>query len=47
MDDDEIFDLVRENFHKANKDYIQEQISTALQYLSDEQKKALQERSEE
>ena len=41
MDDEEIFDLVRENYHKANKDYIQEQISIASQYLTDEQKKAL------
>lgn len=47
MDDKEIFDLVRENYHKANKDYIQEQISIASQYLTDEQKKVLQERLEE
>lgn len=38
MDDDEFFELVRRNYAEANKEYIQEQIMAASEYLTDEQK---------
>lgn len=41
MDDAELFELVGENYHKANQDYIQKQISIAAEYLTEEQKSAL------
>ena len=33
MEDLELFNLVRENYHKVNEDYIQEQIKAATDYL--------------
>lgn len=33
MDNLELFNLVRENYHKVNEDYIQEQIRIATDYL--------------
>ena len=33
MDDLELFNLVRENYHKVNEDYIREQIRIASSYL--------------
>lgn len=38
MSDTELFELVRENYCKANQDYIKQQISIAAEYLTDEQK---------
>lgn len=35
MDDLELFNLVRENYHKVNKDYIREQIRIASSYLDE------------
>ena len=35
---DEIFELVRESYAEANKDYIQQQIQIASEHLTDEQK---------
>ena len=39
---DELFEIVRKNYIEANKDYLQKQISIASEYLTDEQKKKLQ-----
>ena len=39
---DEIFELVRESYAKANRDYIQQQIQIASEHLTDEQKADLQ-----
>ena len=41
MDDDELFELVRRNYSEANKEYIQEQIKVASEYLTDKQKEEL------
>jgi U3 small nucleolar ribonucleoprotein component len=41
MSDAELFELVRENYHKANRDYIQKQLSIAAEYLTEEQKAEL------
>lgn len=41
MDDDELFELVRKNYSEVNKEYIQEQIGAASEYLTDEQKEEL------
>lgn len=38
MDDYELFELVRKNYAEANKDYIQQQIQIASEYLTDKQK---------
>ena len=38
MNDEELFELVRENYHNANQDYIRKQLSVASEYLTDEQK---------
>lgn len=38
---DNLFDLVRENYCKANHDYLQKQITIASEYLSEEQKEQL------
>jgi len=38
---DNLFDIVRENYCKANHDYLQKQITIASQYLSEEQKESL------
>ena len=42
MDDTELFELVRRNYTEVNKDYIQQQIQIASEYLTDEQKADLQ-----
>ena len=44
MDDDELFELVRKNYAEANKEYIQEQIMVASEYLTDEQKEELRQK---
>lgn len=36
MTDEEIFNLVRENYVKVNSDYIAEQIKIASEFISDE-----------
>lgn len=41
MDDKELFELVRDAYHKENKEYIQEQIKIAAEYLTEEQKEEL------
>ena len=33
-----LFDVVRRNYCEANREYLQEQIRIALEYLDDEQK---------
>lgn len=38
---DNLFDIVRESYCKANHDYLQKQITIASQYLSEEQKESL------
>lgn len=38
---DDLFNIVRENYCKANHDYLQKQITIASQYLSEEQKRIL------
>lgn len=38
---DNLFDIVRENYCKANHDYLQKQITIASQYLSEKQKESL------
>lgn len=42
--DKELFELVRENYNEANKEYLQKQIIIASEYLTDAQKKELRER---
>lgn len=44
MDDDELYELVRKNYVAVNKEYIQEQIRTASEYLTDEQKEELRQK---
>ncbi len=44
MDDDELFELVRKNYSEANKEYIQEQIRVASEYLTDKQKEELRQK---
>lgn len=39
--EDNLFDLVRENYCKANHDYLQKQITIVSEYLSEEQKEQL------
>ena len=41
MDDQELFELVRSNYIKANQDYIEEQIRIVSEYLTDKQKEEL------
>lgn len=41
MSDAELFELVRENYHRANHEYIQKQLSIAAEYLTEEQKAEL------
>lgn len=41
MNDDELFELVRKSYAEANKEYIQEQIKVASEYLTDKQKEEL------
>lgn len=36
--EDELFELVRNNYAEANKEYIQEQIRIASEHLKEEQK---------
>lgn len=38
-----MFDLVRRNYHEANKDYLRKQIAIASEYLTEEQKEELRE----
>ena len=42
---DDIFDTVMRCYNEANKDYLQEQIQIASEYLTDEQKKELQKKT--
>lgn len=42
MDDNELFEIVQRNYAEVNKDYIQQQIQIASEYLTDEQKADLQ-----
>lgn len=44
VDDDELFEIVRRNYSKTNKEYIQEQISVASEYLTDKQKEELRQK---
>lgn len=44
MDDDELFELVRRNYSEVNKEYIQEQIRVASEYLTDKQKEELRQK---
>lgn len=44
LDEQELFDLVRSNYIKANQDYIAEQIRIASEYLTEEQKEELRKR---
>lgn len=44
MDDDELFELVRRNYSEVNKEYIQEQIRAASEYLTDKQKEELRQK---
>ena len=44
MEDDELFELVRRNYAEANKEYIQEQIRIASEYLTKEQKEGLRQK---
>ena len=44
MDDDELFELVRRNYSETNKEYIQEQIRVASEYLTDKQKEDLRQK---
>lgn len=39
-----LFDLVRENYRKVNKDYLRKQIAIASEYLTEEQKEELRQR---
>lgn len=39
MDDKELFELVQRNYAEVNKEYIQEQIRVASEYLTDKQKR--------
>ncbi len=39
-----LFDLVRENYRKANNDYLRKQIAIASEYLAEEQKEELRQR---
>lgn len=39
MTDEEIFELVRNAYSEANKDYLYKQIKIASEYLTEEQKK--------
>lgn len=41
MEGDELFELVRRNYAEANKEYIQEQIRIASEYLTEGQKTEL------
>ena len=41
VDDEELFELVRRNYSEVNKEYIQEQIRVASEYLTDNQKEEL------
>ena len=36
-----LFNLVRRNYHEANKEYLQKQIAIASEYLTEEQKDEL------
>ena len=38
MSDAELFELVRENYHNANQDYIKKQLSVASEHLTEAQK---------
>lgn len=38
MNDEELLELVRENYHDANQDYIKKQLSVASEHLTDAQK---------
>ena len=44
VDDDELFELVRRNYFEANKEYIQEQIRVASEYLTNKQKEELRQK---
>lgn len=41
MNDEELFELVRENYSTANQDYIMKQLSVASEHLTDAQKAEL------
>ena len=41
---DNLFDIVRENYVKANHDYLQKQITIASEYFSEAQKEELREK---
>ena len=44
VEDDELFELIRRNYAEANKEYIQEQIRIASEYLTEEQKAELRQK---
>ena len=41
MESEELFDIVRRNYHEANKDYLRKQIEIASEHLTKEQKAEL------
>ena len=41
LNEQELYELVRSNYIKANQDYIAEQIRIASEYLTDKQKEEL------
>lgn len=41
---DELFELVREKYAEANKEYLQNQIKIASEYLTEEQKEELRQK---
>lgn len=41
MTDEEMFELVRNAYSEANKDYLEKQLKIASEYLTEEQKKEL------
>ena len=44
MTDEELFELVKNAYSKANKDYLENQLKIASEYLTEEQKKELLQR---
>ena len=44
MEEDELYQLVRDNYNKVNHDYLQRQIDICSGYLTEEQKEELREK---
>ncbi len=43
--DDELYRLVRDNYNKANHDYLQKQIDICSEYLTEEQKEEIRKKN--